>query len=848
MGDETRNFNEIYNNAIRLLRKNIIDCIIENTIIVTIPRKGPRLIELLQKDKEEEEDEEDKKDKKNLEKNLKKVLAVCSEHSLPFLFADKELVEKIERVIIVDDAVYYGTTITGVYNLVYTYKTVLNAKFEIVILAGIKDSKANIGYSKNIFKSYETIPNHFGYYYIKKLSRDLSTLNSTLEIEFPTFTYQLTCPTTENNDVYSFVSDRLKNLPGCTNTYIVDNVNNDKKKSVTALFDTKDNPLCSFRKCRFNVQKKKISNSDSYEMNITVLSPFVLSDETDNLKDLFEAFPNIQEIWTQLTKEAIPCSIDQQFQLKNMEDSAIMFGEIERLRKRSIIIAANYIASTLFFMQIKNRLENNLNVGECQLKETDFYNIFGETNRSKELLERLKSMIRTGEHTLGSITPDGKAITVDMLLRLHNSKPDPDRMVFEKNYPQTPYTLSLFRIRVDELISKSANTAEAVSALFFLQNGLIEKHTRKQEQFNYYRLFFGQTFASIRQYLTEKKFQDDDMEVDINRLVDLKIDQCNVVPQYILDNETKCWRRVFRPGENEDYYLSHMARFVIMVHQELTRLWGINDIPEYLFEDFLIYLTREHKEDLKKDLCIEFENRNGKLFFQNKESGKECQVLDYLKRMKILEISNEFVEISENLADESLEEVTTLDRVQTENPIKEDIANLVTKIKESKFELDTAYMVLNAYIIKSEDIEQAKEELEKVLNDMEDYLNEIKNSLGKDQQESPEFQRKKFKIVINSFRYFSRFLADPKLVKDGQIQSFENKLLAYKELYNLVISIYLYKNPNITNNLLDNLKSSLWEDDPKKLKDALKTDFQTASSNAETVELIMECFKEIKMA
>lgn len=51
-----------------------------------------------------------------------------------------------------------------------------------------------------------------------------------------------------------------------------------------------------------------------------------------------------------------------------------------------------------------------------------------------------------------------------------------------------------------ELLNNAENTTEAVSALFFLQNGLIEKETRKQEKFNYYRLFFGQTFASIKEF------------------------------------------------------------------------------------------------------------------------------------------------------------------------------------------------------------------------------------------------------------------------------------------------------------------------------------------------------------
>lgn len=817
-----KNFTEIYEEAITNLGKNIKNSIDfgsgKITLIVTVPRKGPRLIDFLL----EKYPTLFKKDEEDNENILQKAL-VCSEHSLPFLFADKKLAEKISRVVIVDDAVYYGTTITGVYNLVQTYKTITSADFEIKALAGIKDTKANIG--KINFEFYEGIPEYFGHYYIKRLSKDLGSLNSTLEIEFPTFSYTFTCP--EIPDIQALLSECLKGLPGCTGTYIVKGF--DKKRSVTALFDSKDNPQCSFRKCRFNIRKSRDNEPGSYQMKVTVMSPFVLPGKISELKNLFEAFPEIQEAWTTLTDNAMPVAADQWLMLKEQDDSSIMFNEIERLRKRSIVIAANYIISALFFMQIKDKLENCLKMIAHRfegLNVTDFHYIFGDCSITRRLLDVLQRMIEGGGIN-----------DIDSQLRLYNAVPDPERMVFEKNYPQTPYTLPLFQIQVDKLVSRSANIAEAISALFFLQNGLIEKHTRKQEQFNYYRLFFGQTFASIRQFVNKDKFQKENIGTEINRMVDLKIDQCNVVPQYILDDETQCWRRVFRPGENEDYYLSQMARFVIMVHKELAGLWGIYDLPEYLFEDFLILLTYEYQNELGNDLCIKFfKDNNGKLLFRNRESGESVRVLTYLKQMNILEITNKFVRISETLADESIAEVTTLDRVCTEKPIKVRIGNLVETINRYKYGMDTAYMVLNAYTMRIKDMRPALKELKKVAEDMVAYLELIKNSVD-------ENKIKKSRIMIHNFWYFSHYLADPTLVDNPTIRDFEEKLSVCKELYNLAISIYLYKSPKIAVNLLNNWKSRELKY-PKGLTEALQTDFQAALANAETIDWIMESIKK----
>lgn len=779
-----RSFSELYKKAIDLLYEHITESIIGltqgDTIIVPIPRKGPRLMDFMKAKN---------KNKKGLESAL-----ICSEHSLPFLFGDAETVKKIKRIIIVDDAVYYGTTITGVYNIVNTYKAILNAEFDIKVIAGIRDTNANTG-SIEVTYDEENREKSFGYYYIKRLAKDLNKINATLEIEFPTLCYRLRYP--KGTDVHGLLAKNMTRVSGCKDTYFVKTY---KKSSVTAMFRTDENLLCSFRKCRFNISHNR--GKGEHAINVTVMSPYALSNEESDLKMIFDDVDDIRPYWIRLVTEAIPDNVRHVFKVTETTgdepDNALMYGELKRLKTRSIVIAANYIASVLFFMQIKKELEAAL---QCDfidfdgLNRKDFHNIFGYSDTAKELLDKLNAMMTAPEEA--SDNPDAK-------LRLLNVYVDRGAMVFEKNYPKSQFTLPVFRSRVKELLGNAKNASEAVSALFFLQNGLIEKETRKQEKFNYYRLFFGQTFASIKQFLRESTNRRT-REKTIHRLVDMKIDQCNIVPQYILDCETKNWRRVFRPGENEDLYLSHMARFVIMVYNELAGHFSIQDVPEYILNGFLVYLTKVCNKKLKKDLNISFsKDKNGCLMFLNRENGLHTDVLAYLERMKILDKKNEFVKVNEHLADESLTQVTTLDRNKVETTIKDRIEALYNKINEYGLGLDSAYMVLNAYTLGKKEIENAKVELCPIMDSIEQFLLNTETSLEKPEDEKATgLARSRNKVIINSFRYFSKYLALPELVAEPKIKRFEEKLFTYKQASNLVTSMYILKNKKTTEEILN---------------------------------------------
>ncbi len=818
-----RSYSELYRKAIDLLyehiTKSIIGLVQGDTVIVTVPRKGPRLMDFMET-----------KNKKGFESAL-----ICSEHSLPFLFGDAETVKKIKRIIIVDDAVYYGTTITGVYNIVNTYRAILNAEFDIIVITGIKDTKANTG-GINVMYDEENREKSFGYYYIKQLAKDLNTINATLEIEFPTLCYRLRYP--EGTDVYALLMKSIAGMSRCKDTYLVETY---EKKSVTAIFSTDGNLLCSFRKCRFNICHN--SDKGEYAINVTVMSPYALSNEESDLNMVFDDVDAIRPYWTRLVTEAIPDNTRHVFKVTEIAgdepDNALMYSELKRLKTRSIVIAANYIASVLFFMQIKKELETAL---QCEfidfdgLNRRDFHNIFGYSDTANELLDKLNAIMTKPEELTDN--PDVK-------LRLLNVYADRGTMVFEKNYPKSQFTLPVFQNYVKELLNNAENTTEAVSALFFLQNGLIEKETRKQEKFNYYRLFFGQTFASIKEFLGKFAVGEEEEKI-IHRLVDMKIDQCNIVPQYILDNETKNWRRVFRPGENEDLYLSHMARFVIMVYKELVKHFNILNIPQYILNGFLVYLTKVCNNELNKDLHINFsKDKNGNLLFMNRENGLCTDVLAYLKRMKILDIKYEFVKVNEHLADESLTEETTLDRNKVETTIKDKIEILYSKIKDYGLGLDSAYMVLNAYTIGKKDIENAKVELCPIMDSIEQFLQNTETCLENPQDEKPTERliRSRNKVIVNSFRYFSKYLALPELVEEPKTKLFEEKLFTYKQASNLVTSMYILKNKKTTEEILNKHNGLLGY--PEKLVKEITTDFDKTLVKPEVANCMAEGIRRL---
>ena len=115
-----------------------------------------------------------------------------------------------------------------------------------------------------------------------------------------------------------------------------------------------------------------------YAINVTVMSPLRHSPNEES--DFEYGFDDVDAI----RPIGQPCNRSDTGQYATCfkvteiagdePDNALMYSELKRLKTRSIVIAANYIASVLFFMQIKKELETAL---QCEFIDFDGLNTKG---------------------------------------------------------------------------------------------------------------------------------------------------------------------------------------------------------------------------------------------------------------------------------------------------------------------------------------------------------------------------------------------------------------------------------------------------------------------------------------
>lgn len=149
----------------------------ENDIIIALSRKGPRLLEYQRK-----------------YHNLKEFPFV-TEHALPLVFEKISTNRNIKyRLFILDDAIYFGSTIQNLYNEIKGY--IEAYQLDNVTIAGIitaiktSDSKT-LEVNDTPLQTNGNIRTGYGHFFVKTLMSELSKLNDTLEVEFPTIEYKI---------------------------------------------------------------------------------------------------------------------------------------------------------------------------------------------------------------------------------------------------------------------------------------------------------------------------------------------------------------------------------------------------------------------------------------------------------------------------------------------------------------------------------------------------------------------------------------------------------------------------------------------------------------------------------
>lgn len=647
----------------------------EDVFYIVQSRKGPRLFEFL------------------FTKEERRSMNVVTEHALPFLFNNlSEDPDKKYTFRVIDDAIYFGTTIENLLSEIKEYKKLygLNtSELEVYTVIKSKESKeiqdVPIHTNREIRKGYS----HF---FVNLLMSDLMSEGNCMEVEFPIVSYCSDRPVSGRE-----ICEAFKNEYGSfASVYPVPDYSSDRlpRDGVCKFSILFEEGKALFSKIRFYIKDNTI--------RMACMMPYNLVDDSVFLEHVFDLDnDDIRGVWEKVT------SI-----INNQGLNVPYVGSIVRNRQRTLIILANYLLSLkLFFREYKiidNVIGKYINIENPgpTLDKTELKYLLGDDVLVDDFYCLFISYLAMPDLSIERPFPWKSAPSITQVFETLGYPGD-----LEKQQLQD------FNSR---MVYNSKNTGEALSALFFNQTVLVEKWYRSFNQTSNYRLKFGYNFQGLNHALLTDRNPDipELTPVDtsfIHAWVDSRVDRGCVVPQYIINHEKNHWDRVFRPGECEEALLSTLTRFVTFVLQAIQRAFDERSVTETVFNKILSVVVANVPHDMSDILRIKLIPSVKGLSFtdigrNNDQNDKRRDVVQYLKDMFVLTIANDSIGISKRFYNTEQTIHTTFS-----SDIEKEIVCVLSLLKEEVdeygFSLYQSYRVCNRNLLHLYNKEEEKQTL-----------------------------------------------------------------------------------------------------------------------------------------
>lgn len=751
----------IYSNSLKELVKHLNDEIhsSDTDIVIALSRKGPRMLEYLK-----------------IYNSLKE-FPFTTEHALPFLFEQiNNNRDKKYRIFIVDDAIYFGSTIQNLYNEIKAYIEAYkleNVKiYAIVTAIKASDSKA-LSIDDALLMRYEgsNLRLGYGHYFVKCLMNDFSKLNDTLEVEFPTVEYDLPSNTDEQ-----IVEDALKQQY----PEVFKSEQNGESRAKWCI-NLGSGKTSAFNKVRIFMSADKL--------RFVFMNPHYFNNNEETLAGLMvrQGSP-FREVWDE---------IQLHFQKVGTEIRNNFNNEIRRNRLRTQVILANYILSFNNYIVEKEKIDavvKSLGTDEnsYEIKENNLTYLIGNSSLVANTIGRLK--VAADSH-----------ISLDPVLSVKEMTVNNDYVLESNSLPKDE--LEVLQNHNLVMISKSQDTEEALSAMFNNLTILIEKWTRGTIYDDNYRLRFGYTMknltAFIHRYGQFKTEEPASFQKELHKWIDNRIDNGCIVPQYIVDSASSTWMRVFRPGENEDLLLSHLARLALCVWNQANGILQVQKVNTCTFQSILSVIINNFKKELQKEEpylrfhidhkllpCIGGNNRN---------------IVDYMKDMYIFTEENDFLECSPRLQNKEFKTYTTLS-CELEKRIREEIDKLLPKDIAN----DNPFVDFSGEINYQLRGLLPVSEIEGNIQRLKETVHNLMNSLIVSKENVADMTEQEVDTLLsNYFAFIKPYLfSDDKvteLEKEGdKLYDTEEKLQKILSLYNILLLIYNYRDDEMLEQYLEN--------------------------------------------
>ena len=752
----------IYSNSLNDLVKHLNAEIhsSDTDIVIALSRKGPRMLEYLR-----------------IYNSLKE-FPFTTEHALPFIFEKiSNNRDKKYRIFIVDDAIYFGSTIQNLYNEIKAYIGAYkldNVKIYAIVTAIKASDSKTLSIDDALLLNYERnepLRLGYGHYFVKCLMDDFSKLDDTLEVEFPTVEYDLP----SNVDEQTVEDSIKKQYPEVFKSEL-----NGKSRAKWCVI-LGNGKTSAFNKVRIFMSSNKL--------RFVFMNPHYFNNNEETLAGLMvrQGSP-FSEMWDEIQRHFKNVELDVRKDFNN---------EIRRNRLRTQVILANYILSFNNFLteRVKiNAIVNDLEIDErsYSIKDNNLIYLIGDVPLVANTIGRLQ------------VAADSN-LSLDPVLSVKEMTVNNDYVLESNSLPKDE--LEVLQNHNLVMISKSKDTEETLSAMFNNLTILIEKWTRGTIYDDNYRLRFGYTMknltAFVHRYGQYKIAEPEKFQNELHKWIDNRIDNGCIVPQYIVDSASSTWMRVFRPGENEDLLLSHLARLVLCVWNQANKILQVQKVNTYTYQSLLSVVINTFKKNLEEEESyLQFSIDNKLLPCIG---AKNRNIVDYMKDMYILTEENNFLECSPRLQNKEFKTYTTLSS-KLEEDIRETIISLLTpKIVQDNpfadFSADINYQLRELLPISEieEKIQFLKEEVHGLIQHLMISDGNIVDMTDKEVNN----------LLSNYFAFVKPYLFSDEIVaklkQDGdKLYGTEEKLQKILSLYNILLLVYNYDDDEMLEQYLKN--------------------------------------------
>ena len=671
----------------------------KNDIVIALSRKGPRLLEFLAKHK-------------NLD-----IPNVISEHALPFLFSRILKNSESYHLHIFDDAIYYGSTISNLIDEINAYISCYNLQHRVdmvgVYVAIKEPSSVELPDNINVYP-IEQCSSGYGHYFVKRVMKDLRSLGRSLEIEFPAIRHHVSKELKLEDIYHSF-----KNSFGENNVSLINS--SEGIPSLSVVWSKPDET--TFRKMRLFV--------DGNDLVIVPIAPELFYNDILRLSYVsFGRNDIISSLWRRIVDELTEI----------YEGDANTSVILRRNICRTGIVLLNYFSSIDTYIYESPTIRSCIESLGASLSEPtldpDNLKYLLYDNYVSDVVSIWNKMLTSTDYT-----------TIPLRLNLSIS----DNIVYE--------AASLSASEVDPLVKAnmlsvmgSRTFEEALSAMSFNQTILIERFSRYIMSNKHNRLRFGYSFVGLWNFIRNNANKVTSDNITLSRLhkwVDCQIDNGSLVPQYIVDNQTNEWTRVFRPGENEDVTLSHIGRFVSFIIDKMHRPdvdgsdYGVlkDNLDGILSVVYSKYEERINDEEPHWALC--FEKKSQLVFSTTKEN-----VVDFLIRMSVLtKTVTGTIKLNERLNNYEFSHYTTLSK-KLEDDISQTVTEIVKRLPEDKKQALYLYPItINLFRYPYFDYFDIEESIATIVGFIKEEMDNIRLNLP----DSTDFAKERVLAVVGEY-------------------------------------------------------------------------------------------------